>query len=392
MKKIVFLCCLFSLTILVIFLYLSADPIREFPRTHNFSKQVNYVDRKPTYENSKKTIVIIADIKTTEIFDLIAPFYLFSATQKANVYIIAEKKSPIYLFKGLFVLPHFSFKEFDDTKIKPDAIIIPNLSAMEPQNQNPVILEWIKRNHTDTNKLLSICSGASTAAATGIYDNQRLTTHASDYDAIKKHYPKPLWVTNVSVTNSNNLYSTGGVSNAVEGSLVLIEKMFGAATMDSLKNNISYPHLSPKIAHESIKIAFNDKLTILKKVLFGENRRVGVLLQEGMDEFKLASILDTYNRTFPKSINSFSLNNMGVKSKYNLTIIPTQSVEEMSVDEIHIINSLSNLNSGINEFEEMDIITYQEHNIYMIDRCLDRIEKQHGTKFKAITKLLLDYN
>lgn len=340
----------------------------------------------------KKTITIVADHITTEIFDLIAPFYLFSSTQEANVYIVAEDISPVYLFKGLFVFPHYSFKEFNKAKIKTDAIIILNLSAMKPQEQNPEILNWINRNYNDSINILSICAGASTAAATGIYDNQPLTTHASDYEVIKKHYPEPLWVANVSTTNSNNLFSTAGVSNAVEGSLLLIKKMFGEKTMLDVKKMINYPHSRPKIEHKSVNIKLNNILTILNKVLFGKNQNIGVLLQDGIDEFNLASILDTYNRTFPKSINSFTLNYRSIKSKYGLTLVPTQRFEDIYADEIHITQTLPNLKSTFNQFYETEIIRYAKKNEYIFDQCLNRVEKQHGPKFKTITKLLLDYS
>lgn len=372
--------------------FLACSPILEFARIHDYPKTIHYKDEEVKHDVTKKTVVIIADNKTTEIFDLIAPYYLFSATEKANVYIVSENKLPIYLFKGLFVLPHFSFKEFDELKIETDAIIIPNLSAMKPDEQNPKILNWINNNYKDTTSVLSICAGASTAAATGLFDNYPITTHASDFDDIKESYPNAQWVTNVSVTNTNNLYSTAGVSNAVEGSLMLISNMFGRETMLTVKEIVNYPHSEPKIEHQSRKLIFSKKLVILKKVLFGKNQNIGILLEDEIDEFKLASIIDSYNRTFPKSINSFTLSNKPVKSKYNLTLIPTQSFQEVNADEIHIINSNSNLSSTFNKLEETEIIFHNKNDKYTIEQCLTRIEKIHGLEFKEITKLLLDFN
>ena len=127
-------------------------------------------------------------------------------------------------------------------------------------------------------------------------------------------------------------------------------------------------------------------------MLFKKNKNIGVLLQEGVNEYELASILDSYNRTFPKSINSFSLNNISIKSKYNITLIPSKLIEEMNVDEIHIPKSSSKEIKEVNEFGETEIVNYRETDKFMIEHCLDRIEKQYGTKFKGITKLLLDYN
>ena len=44
---------------------------------------------------------------------MLAPFYLFNLTKKANVYIVAMDKTPILIRKDLFVLPQITFKEAD---------------------------------------------------------------------------------------------------------------------------------------------------------------------------------------------------------------------------------------------------------------------------------------
>jgi hypothetical protein len=53
-------------------------------------------------------------------------------------------------------------------------------------------------------------------------------------------------------------------------------------------------------------VSGSTKATILKKVIFKKNKDVGVLLQDGMSEFDLAGVLDTYNRSFPSSCKTYS--------------------------------------------------------------------------------------
>ena len=60
--------------------------------------------------------------------------------------------------------------------------------------------------------MFAICDGSATAAATGLYDGKPITTHASDFASVKAHFDKPVWVQNVTVTKSGNLFSTAGVS------------------------------------------------------------------------------------------------------------------------------------------------------------------------------------
>lgn len=376
--------------LLIVWIFESCSPIREFSNWKKYEGQNELPYFSNRFDSSKKNIVIIADNAGTEIFDILAPFYLFNATQKANVIIVSENKYPIILRKGVFILPHYSFEEFDKLKIKMDVMIVPNLSAMTNKEHNPVIINWIKKQYADRLKILSVCDGSLTVAETGIYDGKPLTTHASDYNRLKSYYVKPLWTNNTSVTNSNNLYSTAGVSNATEGSLTIINDLFDEKTMIMVKNNIKYPFDSIKQNHKSIPIDFGNKLTIANKVFFKENKRIGIYLENGIDEFMLASILDTYNRTFPKSINTYSFNNKPIKSMYGLVILPTGTINDNNIDEIHYISTKQDSDSL---FPKAQAVQYSNLNkAYIIDQCLGRIKSQYGNKFCNVVKLLLDYN
>ncbi len=205
-------------------------PIRSF-MTQPIPWSGNSIVRSklPMYDPAKKTVFIIADNKLTEMFDMLAPFYLFNATEKANVYIVAKEKTPISIKRDLFVTPQLTFREVDSLHLPADVIVIPALSIRD-EHQDTVIISWIKKHFTRETKMLTICDGASTGAATGLYDGKPITAHASDFGDIKSHFDKPLWVQNVSVAKSGNLFSTAGVSNAVEGSLSVIEELFGSET------------------------------------------------------------------------------------------------------------------------------------------------------------------
>jgi putative intracellular protease/amidase len=380
--------------LLFAFLYIRYAPVREFYRITEYKGENNFDYRSPVYDSAKKTVLLVADNPGTEIFDLITPFYFFSLTQKANVYIVAQKKYPITIRKGLYLLPHYTYQEIDSLNIHPDVMVIPRLSHTDKKPEDTTIIKWIRNKYVDSTKLLSVCWGAVTAAATGLYDGKPLTSHAIRFETIKKQFPNPKWVKNISVTQSGNLYSTAGVSNAVEGSLRIIHDLFGEEVMKAVLDSVHYPYPKPKMEHHSIELTTENNLTIAKKIYFKKHKDIGVLLQDDIDEFELASVLDTYHRTFPGSIETFTTSAKSVTTKHGLTIIPTGDSKEIkNLYELHVLNPTSISATEQSLFGNTTLVKYNpSHQEYIINLCLNRIKEQYGEKLENVVRVILDYN
>lgn len=398
MKKLVTFISVCLFVLLSAACFNACKPIRNLtnpPVPYNGNNVFNW--KAPVNDASKKNVFIIADNKVTELFDMLAPFYLFNATGKANVYVVAKMKSPILIKRDLFILPQITFKEADSMKLQADVIVMPALSVRN-EKQDPVIISWVKAHYTSTTKLLSVCDGASTAAATGLYDGKLLTCHASDFEGIKSRFSKPVWVKDISVTKDGNLFSTAGVSNAVNGSLMVIDEMFGPVTMQAVAANINFPYSQIKTRHQSIAIDFRSKLNIAKKVMFHKNRHVDILLDKGMSEFALASILDTYGRSFPASLKTISMeaykfNDTTIQTKYGLTLVCMGDRKYKKADELHVLMPGLFSKEDAAFFRDTKIVQYDSSaTTYPIDTYLERISKLYGHRFEKVVKLMLDYN
>jgi transcriptional regulator GlxA family with amidase domain len=366
----------------------ACKPIRDFQRPTTYTYTDNF---SPSYPNPNKelpNVILIADNQGTEIFDLLGPFFLLSQTKKANVFIVSEQAEPVPLFRGLSVLPHHTFSSFSELGMEADLIVIPNLSTIDREQINPEIVSFIKSQYlADRTIVLSVCDGAATAALTGIYDEVPITAHSSDLAILTEQYPTLNWVSNAQVTQSNNLYSTAGVSNATEGTLGVIRALFGRETAQELAEKINYPYSMAGLKRIPLYFNASDKVQILKKVAFSRNKKLGFFLTESISEFHLAALLDTYSRTFPKEINSFSKDGKPVMSLNGLVLIPTAG--ERDFDEIHILG-------GETRVQELDatsgrVITHDFTDGYIFDYSLSKIEEEYGIRFRNTTQKLLDY-
>ena len=191
---------LFLVTIITIGVSNAFTTIRNFSYTPTaYNGSFRPASNQMHFDSSKSNVFIVADSKLTELFDMLAPFYLFNLTKKANVYIVAMDKTPILIKRDLYVLPQITFKEADSLRLRADVIIIPALSIRD-EHQDIHLIDWIKAHAGPETKMLAVCDGASTAAATGLYDGKYLTCHASDFNEVKSHFIKPDWIQNVNVT------------------------------------------------------------------------------------------------------------------------------------------------------------------------------------------------
>jgi transcriptional regulator GlxA family with amidase domain len=331
----------------------------------------------------------MADNDMTELFDFLTPYYLFNETGKANVYIAAQNKYPIVTENGPFVLPHFTYREVDSLKMNPDVIVIPYMHSPESIEKS----SWIQQHFNDSVLVLSICDGAWTAAASGIYDGIELTSHATGHAKLKKKFTKPFWVQHTSVTERGNLYSTGGVSNATDGSLKVIERLFGREMMLQVLEKVNYPYSDIKQDHISNSLSWSAKLSVLNKVLFRENKRIGVLMQNGMSEMDLAALFDINARTMPLYIAGIGANGDRITTKHGLTIISTDKINPEKIDELHVSGKDDVSQRQLARFKNADVIYYDnQQGSYIIDVCLKVIKEEYGQAISDFVRLTLDYN
>ena len=102
--------------------------------------------------------------------------------------------------------------------------------------------------------------------------------------------------------------------------------------------------------------------------MFKQNKNIGILLENGMNEFKMVSS-STPSPYFPKSFKAIYLNDSIIQSKYDLTFIATGSNSMKNLDELHIPGSAPDKELHLREHSNTAIITYTESK-YPIDICL----------------------
>ncbi len=290
----------------------------------------------PPHDPSKRTAVIIAANSGTEGSDFLAPYEVLARSDAFNLYAVAPERRITHLFpggtlvRGVDVVPHYSFAEYD-TAIgsAPDLIVIPYM----PETQAPeyqAILIWIRAHAGPHTILLSICAGATNLADTGLLAGRSVTTHHNSFPMIAQAHPDVTLVPGVRYFEDGNIISSAGVTAGVDAALFTLQRMFGREAARDVARQIDYPYTQflddPTYSPPVNGLATGPSLatTFLSGYRLGSSH-LGVALYAGMSELALASVVDTYPHQGTLTVDTVAPSRMVVRSQHGLALIPRWS-------------------------------------------------------------------
>jgi transcriptional regulator GlxA family with amidase domain len=188
-----------------------------------------------------------------EVLDFAGPYEVFSITglrtfteKPFNVYTVAEK-SPVVARNGLTIIPDFLL----DTCPNPDIILIPGGGGYSVEGQpfgsrkemyNPVVLEWVKKQATQVELVLSVCTGALILGQAGLLEGLKATTHFKALDSLRAISPNIEVVENVRYVDNRNVILSAGVSAGIDMSYYVVSKLLGKEVADEAARYAQYDY------------------------------------------------------------------------------------------------------------------------------------------------------
>ena len=175
--------------------------------------------------------------------ELTAPYDIFQHTQyregiKAmNVFTIAESKSPVRSFEGLYILPDFSYRSKDLPKI--DILVIPSAEHhLDSDLENEEMISFVKNAGEEAEYITSHCDGAFVLAKAGLLDGLQSTTFPSDIDLYKETFPNLEVISDVLFVHDDKAITSAGGAKSFEAALYLTEYLYGAEIARSIAKGL----------------------------------------------------------------------------------------------------------------------------------------------------------
>ena len=179
----------------------------------------------PHHSCNLSTVACI--VGTVEVFSKANDFWKKQGNKPAYELLIAGTAIKEEFIKGFVsVKPDANIAEIE----KANLVIIPSATPVTINNENMVMLEWIKKQYKAGAEIASMCSGAFILAATGILDGRSCSTHWSLNGTFREMYPKVNLATDKLITDEKGIYTNGGAYSFLNLVIYLIEKYYDRQT------------------------------------------------------------------------------------------------------------------------------------------------------------------
>lgn len=175
-----------------------------------------------------------------QIIDYTGPYETFGHTytnegEAFNIYTVSEKSNAITTAMGMSVNPKYSFENVP----KPDLLLVPG-GDVRAQVSSPTVIKWVQDTARDAEIVMSVCNGAFIIAKAGLLDGMEATTTANLIPRLREAAPKVKVVDDRRFVDNGRVITTAGLSSGIDGSLHVIERLFGKGTAQMAALGMEY--------------------------------------------------------------------------------------------------------------------------------------------------------
>ncbi|KAL4946545.1 hypothetical protein BDV06DRAFT_87184 [Aspergillus oleicola] len=186
-----------------------------------------------------------------EILDVFGPLEVLSWVaqhhDKIDLYMVAETLDPVTTapqtaamnaFNASFfptVNPTHTFDDVPDL----DVLIVPGGLGTRSPNMNAT-LDFITATYPNLQYLITVCTGSTLVAKTGILDGKNATTNKASWSSVITNGPEVNWIPEARWVVDGNIWSSSGISAGIDATLAFIAGFYGKENATTISEYMEY--------------------------------------------------------------------------------------------------------------------------------------------------------
>jgi transcriptional regulator GlxA family with amidase domain len=322
---------------------------------------------RPARRPERPVIAIIAWNRATEVSDFLSVYGVLKRADVADVTVVAERAGPVRLYPSLSVRPEATIAAFDRAHPEgADYVVVP---AMDP-GTDPVAAAWIAAQHKKGAQIVSVCNGSRMVGTAGLLEGRRATGHWSAVEELSRQYPTMRFVPDRRYVADRGVTTSTGITANVPTMLALVEAIGGREAAARTAAGLGVTSWDARHRSDAFRLTLEHRKTFIRNTLaFWRHERIGVPVEEGVDEVGLGFLVDAYGRT---QLSRAVTIGGTVRSRHGLILTPDLPSAGAHVD-------------AVAEAPPPDAPAT------VLERELPRIADRYGPHTAAIVALVMEY-
>ncbi|KAL4998910.1 class I glutamine amidotransferase-like protein [Aspergillus recurvatus] len=186
-----------------------------------------------------------------EMLDVFGPLEVLSWVarrhEKLDLYLLAETLDPVTTQPQSAAMNAFNssfFPTLNPTHVLADSpdldvLIVPG--GLGTRNPNMAsTLEFIRSTYPKVQYLITICTGSTLVAKTGILDGRRATTNKASWYSVIGNGPKTTWVPEARWVVDGNIWTSSGISAGIDATLAFVAQFYGRENATVISEYMEY--------------------------------------------------------------------------------------------------------------------------------------------------------
>ena len=327
----------------------------------------------PSYEprpgRDRPVVAVIAHHRGAEVTDFVIPYGILAASDAAEVIAVGTRAGPVPMFPALTLEPQMTTAEFDARYPDgADYLIVP--AVHHPGA--PELVDWLRAQAERGATIVGVCDGVVVLARAGLLDGRRATAHWHAMGRLERRHPATTWVRNARYLADGSVITTSGVSASVPVSLALVEAIAGAERAGRLASELGVVEWGPEHHSESYRLRRHIGTAAGNLARFWSRDRIGIPVENGVDELTLALTADLWGRTYRSSAVTLASSRDPIRTRSGLRIIPDRLQDERRYAKVIEVPGARFTGSAI-------------------DRALAEIGATYGTSTAAFVAAQIEY-
>jgi putative intracellular protease/amidase len=186
------------------------------------------------FADPKQTVVAILMFDGVQIIDYAAPYEVF-AQAGFTIYTVSKDGKAVRSAQGLRSEVDHDFESAPRAAI----VVVPGGHVHDVQ-RDAATLAWIRKQATNSDHVLSICTGSFILGTSGLLDGQTATTFHTALDSMQREFPRTKIVRDRRWVDNGKVVTSAGLASGIDTALHVVEEVRGRRVAESVALTLEY--------------------------------------------------------------------------------------------------------------------------------------------------------